>query len=427
MGQVNTRAAAATASLPVPDGTEMAGYGARTGTVSGVLRPLEVNTVALSIDDVTAVVLSLDLVAVDGAWVRLLRRRLAHRLRIRPDLVLVAASHTHSGPVGFRLPRPAGSALGQYRNVRRLALLVTERAVFAAVNDLAPAHLVVGCGKAPPTVAANRRKPAEAVDQTLVTLRVERLDGSALALLWSFACHPTVLGPDNDRLSPDLPGEVRALVRNAEDGNLPVLYLNGAAGDVSTRFTRRDQSPAELQRLADIIYTALPAATDNIGLSPLRATHSRCRLKAQPNDREQVMGQLARAEQMMAQAVEAQLDPASLRVRQVAVEGLRKQLERLDRGRFRQHSYDAEQQAIRLGGLAFVTFPGELYSAQGRHVRETSPLPVTVPVGYANDYLGYLPPESASEGYEVTSAVVAPGAGDVLAQHALALLKQVGI
>ena len=66
-----------------------------------------------------------------------------------------------------------------------------------------------------------------------------------IAVLWSYACHPVGF-PARTRVSADFPGVVRRALRDAHGAELPVLFLQGFAGDVrpretgaTTRFTRR--------------------------------------------------------------------------------------------------------------------------------------------------------------------------------------------
>src|SRR5690606_16781916 len=67
-------------------------------------------------------------------------------------------------------------------------------------------------------------------DPEVHVLRLDRLDGSPLAAVVHFGCHPITVGPDNDRITPDFPGVVKQIV--AEATGATCLFLQGAAGDV---------------------------------------------------------------------------------------------------------------------------------------------------------------------------------------------------
>jgi hypothetical protein len=85
----------------------------------------------------------------------------------------------------------------------------------------------------------------------------------------------------------------------------------------------------------------------------------------------------------------------------------------------------AEVQAWRVGDLAVVTAPGEIFNQIGVEIKGASPFAQTLFVGYANGSIGYVPvPEAYPEGgYEVTHASrVAPEAAGRLTDACLAAL-----
>ena len=56
-------------------------------------------------------------------------------------------------------------------------------------------------------------------------------------------------------------------------------------------------------------------------------------------------------------------------------------------------------QAMRIGDIAFVGIPAEVFTEIGITIKEKSPFPVTIIVELANGCFGYLPTEKAfSEG-----------------------------
>jgi hypothetical protein len=63
-----------------------------------------------------------------------------------------------------------------------------------------------------------------------------------------------------------------------------------------------------------------------------------------------------------------------------------------DMQRRRDVPVEAEVQTLAIGETAVVGLPFELFSGPGRALRERSPFPSTLVLGYCNDYLGYLPP-----------------------------------
>lgn len=67
-----------------------------------------------------------------------------------------------------------------------------------------------------------------------------------------YNCHPTISAENADYLSPDLAGySLELLKQEFSDDNF--IYYNGAGGDVSTRFIRKEKSYNEALRLSDIL------------------------------------------------------------------------------------------------------------------------------------------------------------------------------
>ena len=69
------------------------------------------------------------------------------------------------------------------------------------------------------------------VDEELGVIRIDRKDGTALALLWNFAVHGTAYGDTNLKFSADIMGAVSALVET--DLKVTTLFANGVEGDTA--------------------------------------------------------------------------------------------------------------------------------------------------------------------------------------------------
>ncbi|HEY8741899.1 MAG TPA: hypothetical protein VIU62_02290, partial [Chloroflexota bacterium] len=88
-----------------------------------------------------------------------------------------------------------------------------------------------------------------------------------------------------------------------------------------------------------------------------------------------------------------------------------------------------EIQVLRLGDVALVGVPGELFCEIGLAIKQQSPAPRTLVVGFANNYQGYFPtPAAYEEGdYEVIAAPwsrYTAEAGKQIEATALALLRE---
>lgn len=397
------RAGAGTAVVPVPAGTRMDGYGDRQATSTGTLRPLEANALVLEVDGGTAVLVTVDAVAVDAEIVRVLRAALREEHGIAPECVLVAASHTHAGPAGLRGGVP-GAGLAAGRPMRDIYVDAMRHAVGDALAGLRAATLSAQAATVR-GVATHRREPERAIDDTATLVTVDDPTGRPIALLWHFACHATVLDAGNTLISPDLPGEVRELLRSRAGAAVPTLYLPGAGGDVSTRFTRRGQDSAELDRLARLVVDAWTTGSSPLHLTRPRIWRETIQLPTTHDTADDILRRLSSATAVLAGAA---VGP-SRRAAETTVRGLQRRLDRV-RSDASVAAVDVELQALTFGDLAIAALPGEPMAATGLALRSSSTRPLTLPTGYANGYVGYLPTADTVAGYEAEVAVVAPGA-----------------
>lgn len=237
--------------IALPQPVPMGGYALRTEPSTGVNDALL--AAAVVADDIAVV--SLDVLAITAA----LERELAAAL---PDLhVVVSATHTHAGPGGDHrdLLRTAPYFPP---SVRRAITIAATTAVRRAQRTLRVVHFDVQRG--PIAGIATNRIFAATVADSPAALAIARDDsGRPVGAIVNYACHPTVLDATNRELSADYVGGLRRRLTEVL-GAVPVLFLNGASGDLSTRGVRRAASFAEADRLGRIV------ADELLDLSPYR-------------------------------------------------------------------------------------------------------------------------------------------------------------
>ena len=179
---------------------------------------------------------SLAIVGVDllGFPSALGRRVFAKVPRLKPECILIGASHTHSGPDCYAFPDGKG---GHTADLRYLDF-VCDRAAAAineAIDKLEPAHLRIATGEAKGKIAFNYYAP-DLYDRRVSVIQVVRPAGGAIATLVNYAIHPEVLGAKSGILSPDLMGPLRDRVA-AKSGGVCV-FMNGAQGGMITADNR---------------------------------------------------------------------------------------------------------------------------------------------------------------------------------------------
>ncbi len=393
----------------------MGGYAARQGPATGIHDPLFVRVLALCDGEKEWALAVLDLLSLDREASERLREDISRSTGIRPDALTLACTHTHSGPQTLSGFIP-GTPPDEEEYLEHLAGYVSS-AVSAACAQRRPAPVKHARGRVE-GISADRRLQGTSTSAGELDLL---LVGDTLLIY--FACHPTVLGSANREISADFPGATISYIERRL--GLNCLFVQGAAGNLSTRLTRRGQGFGEVKRLGERLGHAvenLVARTREVpsdGLDVASNTFS-LPLRDIPSPeqaREKVAAHKRHLDRMSGS------DAARLRTAQTALEGAL--IEEALAGCAATIDDLCPISAIRVGGAAFVTVPGELFSDLGDRIRERSPFFPTCIVGYAGGYVGYLPGAAGydPESYESSATPFAPEAGDLVAEEALRLLN----
>jgi hypothetical protein len=207
-----------------------------------------------------------------------LKQRIAARLRPELELddasFLFAASHTHFAPSADPSKPLLGPADPAYEDlvIERGAELLSRLAGTRSDQGMArieyrkglAAHAInrrrMGWRLSPraphlPRRAALRAPNANGpCDETVHVVTLIGSSGRPAAVLWSYACHPVSFAEPR-QVSADFPGVVRRALRTAFGNNLPVLFLQGCAGDIRPRELGRPHSLR--RRLAELVVGKL--------------------------------------------------------------------------------------------------------------------------------------------------------------------------
>lgn len=362
----------------------MPGYIARKGVSSSQAGPLYVRALVLQKGKVRVALLIADVLMISNRWADRLRTRLARIVDAPNENIVVAATHTHSGPMIDTAPfdllkgkTEGGSAPSS--TMRRVESSM-EQALSAAADSMQrvkaeTARVFVH------RVATDRNDPTHATRQPLYLLRFT--GRNRRGVLGVYGCHSTVLGPDNTVLSGDLLGEIS---RRLEQDTDVALVGAGAAANISTRFTRRGQTFEEVHRLASLVHKETRQAKFQ-RLSLASITVRALDLRVPVRD----LHQSQRA-----------AGAKTGRLAVVKKEG-RKILAHLrDSPEFACGSVNVPLTQFVLGDVSLVALPFEMFSDTGDFFWESAR---AVLLGYANGYWGYLPSPAAVTGsYETLSS-----------------------
>ena len=378
-----------------------------------------------------------------------IRDALRHELGLTADRILLNASHCH-GRVRedcarivvetvrraweSRVPVRVGAGTGYEDRImenRRLELKSGRVVDVRHAYSLPPDDEVVAVGP---------------VDPDIPLLRLDREDGTPLAALFSFACHPIQGVPDGGNTA-DIAGFAAQMVEVGLGSDAIVLFLQGCGGDVNPILYKDVDHPRDAEPLGN-----------KLGLSTLRALRGvECRADASLNIVTESLALPRSNPEPRIRAMEAERDrlvqslkgttlnlksflhlmakyqagvafPSAPSHRYLRDEALsRKDWERLDalnrqslrhyadnilameeltriqtnlnllRMHQRHHAeagtttLDIQLLAARIGDFALLGFPGELSVRIGLNIKAISPHPVTCVAGCSNGYIYYAP------------------------------------
>jgi hypothetical protein len=386
----------------------------------GVLDELRIGALVLQHEGTRFVLVAADVAAVDAS----LAGEVAAAAGLERAELALCASHTHSGPAGVVARLHPAEVDRLDPNLRFHFVATAAEAIMTARTGMERVDLLVGEAETE-GIAANRNDPTGPCDPWLTVLATRRGDGSLQGVMCHFACHPTILGANNRLVSADFQGALREALDVAleRDGRVPVvLFVNGAAGDVSTRFTRHAQDAGEVSRVGAALAAAAAQALENASLHTGPIRHGRTTVRLSRRARHPVKSSVVAGTGSDDEAP-GLLSPAQLRVAETRAQGAA-MLEALTQIPDTAIPDALELEAWALGDVVLVAVPGELFASLGSRIDSAS-AGTTLILGYTNGYVGYLTDISAhaSQTYEALASPFDPEAGERVADAAMALVE----
>lgn len=459
------RAGVSEADITPPIGIAHGGWGAQAHErAAGIDLPLTVTALALSDDEQTTVIVDIDTCWLWGEHASEARKAVMELTGLPESAIRLSYTHTHSGPIHGREGSwiAAGSEMlqGYTENVRRCI----AGAAWSALKVMQPVRIAAQSGSS--SISVNRRysRPEDGAvvvgrnwegirDPEVIVLRLDTMDGAPLAAVVNFACHPITVGPDNDLVTPDYPGVVKRIVKEATGSTC--LFLQGAAGDVGpVRGVARD-GVNQYKRLGAILghesarlwWEAEPAPTTEHYLgtlesgAPLAIYEDRLQvpvdlpLRVAKTQVNLPIKEIGDPEVLAAALAEHTAELERLRSTGGSEEAIRTATMLAKRASMRADlsrnlagtdSWPVEMHAIAIGDeIALIGMAAEPFSAIGLAIKEQSPFASTLVSGYTGVGWAYLPTADAYPmgGYEVEVTPFAPEAADVAIAGALELLN----
>ncbi|RKX35148.1 MAG: hypothetical protein DRP71_04540 [Verrucomicrobia bacterium] len=396
-------------------GVQLAGFGPYLNRHStGVHAPLVARAAAFSSVSETCLILALDLCGVSRQLLNRIRSIVAKRTDVPVDRIMVACTHTHSGPstvghIGWGHPDDL------YIETLPSRIL---RAAEAAIEDMGEVRV----GSASPPcegIAINRDydtaydrsfsvdhfladswRPAkpEKTDTTCDVITFH--DGARLkGFISSFSCHPVVCCEENTLIHGDFVGQATSQVEKQHSGSIGI-FIPGALGDINPGISHRPAD--ESMRALDVISTRYAQAVET-GISSSRPLSSpglsvasrHTRFPRVEWTREEVDERISVLEKGL-HAPDLNDDPLQgddplerTGMQMVRLAGLRKILDRMDRGDDLNPS--VELQGIRLGSVRLLGSPFEVFQQTKNEIRASAPEGLNLVLSLVNGTEGYAP------------------------------------
>lgn len=421
--------------------------------------PLFAKALVLQSGNTVLTLITIDAVAIGGIgrigddFLPRVRKRLQEELGIPPSSVVINASHCHGV-------------------VRADVADLTVEAVREAWRRREPARVGGGVGRED-RISENRRLrmkdgsevdmrrayslPNDAdvasvgpIDPEIGLLRLDRLDGRPLAVLYNFACHP-IMNPPHMGNSADFPGFASRLIEESLGEGAIALFVQGCCGDINPVRYKSVLNPSsaeplgymlgmrvlqamrmiETQPEADLVVRnevlSLPRGVDlEQRIAAIEAEQERLVKSLRPtdinfktflplliqhglspdapsfyaqgylHDAQQGRDDLTKLDTVNRKSLEAYLQNIQAMERltrlNVNLALLRKHLAQNQAAG--SATLDAEIIGLRIGDFSLICFTGEPTVEVGLRIKERAQRPLTFVAGYTNGYIYYLPTET---------------------------------
>ncbi len=371
--------------------------------------------------------IQMDILCVENYFVEKIYDKVKY-LGIKKNNIIVGATHTHSGPKGVSdningIFKGLESVFGDYNKelvedyVRKLA-----EGVKFALDNREKCEIQIGVSHVY-DVCTERHNTEFPWDTGLFTMEFLLSNGKKI-LMYNFACHPTIMNQENLYITADLPSGV---LKYLEDSYDMVIFTNGSAGDISTRFTRKESSFNEVDRLGENLASAIKSSLEN----PIyKGTINKLKVKSYNLDLEiKDIDSVENAEKILyelkrkvEEAKKEGISPGDLRLIESEYEGactnlrFAKYIDKMDK-------LSIEINIIKINDWNFITIPGELFSSLGKKIKETGK---NIILGYTNGYYLYFADKKSfdSKYYEASSSIIKRGQGEKIISFILDKLKE---
>ena len=438
-------------------GIGLSGY-FKPRNAEGVLDPLYIRILALSVEGKRVVLAAFDLAMLSTSVANTYRAAVAKATGLPVEAIFLHATHTHTGP--YITPEETeecgvvaeGEALRLIEEYQRFVCRRLVDGAQEALEDLKPAKMGYAISNAS-NIAFIRRfrmkdgsvctnpgvnnpdivAPIGELDERVSVIRFER-EGEKSITLVNFANHPDVVG--GNLISADWPGLSCTALEKAID-TTNAIFFNGTQGDVNhvnvhpTKGYLNDlfmdfddvaRGYGHALYMARVIAGAVMQVWDKVEYTDVDSLNYVNKIvnipsnKPDPKD----MPEAHRINDLHLQGRDAELPYEGMMLTTVVAEAGR--MVRLENG---PDFFPMIFSAIAIGNVALLGVPGEPFNGIGKGIKAVEGWDLVLPCGLTNGYEGYFPMEDAyaEGGYEARSSNFKAGVAEKIIAEAKEILQ----
>ena len=400
------------------------------------------------------VILDFDLCIIDDEIDTMIRDSVVSSIDIPRENIRISVSHTHAGPPYGRDDSSGGGwitegvdLINPYYDSFPEKI---SKAIDEAVGSVVDCNVSYGNGRS--DININRR-PADkngtfftgrnwegVVNHSVDVIGFDDADGTPVATIVGYACHPTILGPENRLLSPDYPGHMRKTVEEIVGGRC--LFFQGAAGNQGP--IHGFVGDVEVARKAGKVL-GLEASKVRISIDPFEREEKLVEIIpagadlgmyedviiSEPNDDLVISNTYVDLPTLDFPSYEEASKVFELALEELKKarelgnqEEIKKMVSKSKRANFtRRNSLRSKDgkvniwiQTIKIGDIVLQGIPLEPFIEYGNKIKSLNPNKKIVLSGYSNGINGYLPTAVAYEegGYETRNTPLSPESEEII-------------
>lgn len=434
-------AGVAVADITPPIGYRMCGYfNERLST--GVLNPLHAKALVLRQGDTRAALVFCDIIGISADVSKRARQQAQQETGIPPENILLAGTHSHTGPLYFDALRDyfhekavakQGKDPCEQRDYPSELVAGIVKAIKEADAKVRPVEAQAGVAQQQ-GLSFNRRfhmkdgtvrfnpgllnpdivRPAGPIDPGVGMVFFRDAGGKdTFASLVNFALHLDTTG--GTLYAADYPYFIEQNLRGKFGKDFTLLFGTGTCGDIN-HFDVTTKNIRKPETIGATVAGTVAAAQAKTVARPSLAV-------------KRAVVDVPMQEFSAADVAQAKKDMDKIGTAEMSFLDQVRTYKIVDIQSRRGSTIPLEVQVFRLSDeVAVVGLPGEVFVEHGLAIKKASPFSVTLVIELCQDDVAYVPTKKAyAEGsYETVNSRIAPGGGEMMTETAIRLLKELG-